>query len=166
MLDAMKVIPLAGGLGTPISEESHLKLGGGDWAVDWRLPDAVRARGVGQALHGCHPEATRPWQHVIESLAAYLCLADRIWANPTRAGTYNFGPLPYEAATVRYVIKIVASACLKSASCYENNSENLYGAGWLALETGHARQALGVDPRWGLNTVDACALCLDAREAA
>lgn len=158
-------------------------IGGGDWAADRLLPDAVRAWSAGQTLHIRHPEATRPWQHVIEPLAAYLCLAERLWADPARAGAYNFGPLPHEAATVGYVIKMAAGAYPSSATSYQNNSEEPHEAGWLALETAHARQALGVAPRWGLHTAvertmawyraqqggaDARALCLadlDAWEA-
>jgi len=159
-------------------------IGGGDWAADRLLPDAVRAWSAGQTLHIRHPEATRPWQHVIEPLAAYLCLAERLWAEPTRAGAYNFGPLPHEAATVGYVVKMASSAHPESAVSYENHSKGPREAGWLALETAHARQTLGVAPRWGLNTAvtrtmawyraqqggaDARALCLadlDAWEAA
>lgn len=158
-------------------------IGGGDWAADRLLPDAVRAWSAGQTLHIRHPEATRPWQHVIEPLAAYLCLAERLWAEPARAGAYNFGPLPHEAATVGDVIKMASSAYPTSATSYENNSNWPHEAGWLALETAHARQTLGVAPRWGLHTAvertmawyraqhggaDARALCLadlDAWEA-
>ena len=158
-------------------------IGGGDWAADRLLPDAVRAWSAGQTLHIRHPEATRPWQHVIEPLAAYLCLAERLWADPARAGAYNFGPLPHEAATVGYVVKLASSAYSESATSYENHSKGPHEAGWLALETAHARQSLGVAPRWGLNTAvtrtmawyraqqggaDARALCLadlDAWEA-
>ncbi|MBI3101656.1 MAG: CDP-glucose 4,6-dehydratase [Burkholderiales bacterium] len=159
-------------------------IGGGDWAADRLLPDAVRAWAAGQALHIRHPEATRPWQHVIEPLAAYLCLAERLWAEPAHAGAYNFGPLPHEAATVGDIIKMASSAYPESAASYENNSNGPHEAGWLALETAHARQALGVSPRWGLHMAvartmawyraqhggaDARALCLadlDAWEAA
>lgn len=159
-------------------------IGGGDWAADRLLPDAVRAWSAGQTLHIRHPEATRPWQHVIEPLAAYLCLAERLWAEPARAGAYNFGPLPHEAATVGCVVKMASSAYPSIATSYENHSKGPHEAGWLALETAHARQALGVAPRWGLNTAvtrtmawyraqqggaDARALCLadlDAWEAA
>lgn len=127
-------------------------IGGGDWAADRLLPDAVRAWSAGQTLHIRHPEATRPWQHVIEPLAAYLCLAERLWADPTRAGAYNFGPLPHEAVTVGYVVKMASSAYPESVTSYENHSKGPHEAGWLALETAHARQALGVAPRWGLDT--------------
>ncbi|MFN7857867.1 MAG: CDP-glucose 4,6-dehydratase [Acidovorax sp.] len=159
-------------------------IGGGDWAADRLLPDAVRAWSAGQPVHIRRPEATRPWQHVIEPLAAYLCLAERLWVEPARAGAYNFGPLPHEAATVGNVIKMAGCAYSESEVSYENNSKWPHEAGWLALETAHARQALGVAPRWGLNTAvertmawyraqhggaDARALCfadIDAWEAA
>lgn len=159
-------------------------IGGGDWAAERLLPDAVRAWAAGQNLHIRHPEATRPWQHVIEPLAAYLRLAERLWDDPARAGAYNFGPLPHEAATVKNVIKMASCAYAASATSYENNSSQPHEAGWLALEASHARQTLGVVPHWGLSTAvartmawyraqhggaDARTLCLadlDAWEAA
>lgn len=127
-------------------------IGGGDWATDRLIPDAVRAWGAGQELAIRNPHATRPWQHVIEPLAAYLCLAEHLWGNPQLAGAYNFGPLPHEAANVGYVIKMASNAYPASATNYQNESNAPHEAGWLALETAHARQALGVAPRWGLQT--------------
>ncbi|MFO1264223.1 MAG: CDP-glucose 4,6-dehydratase [Rhodoferax sp.] len=159
-------------------------IGGGDWAADRLLPDAVRAWRTGQTLHIRHPEATRPWQHVIEPLAAYLCLAERLWTEPERAGAYNFGPLPHEVATVEKVIKMAVGPRNDCVVSYQKNSNLVHEAGCLALETAHARQSLGVAPRWGLHTAvertmawyraqqggaDARALCLadlDAWEAA
>ena len=158
-------------------------IGGGDWAQDRLLPDAVRAWGAGQTLHIRRPQATRPWQHVLEPLAAYLRLAQCLWESPALAGAYNFGPLPHEAATVKNVIELASSAYKSSATSYEKDSAGVHEAGWLALETAHARQALGVAPHWALSTAvartmnwyrqqhggaDARALCLadiDAWEA-
>lgn len=125
-------------------------IGGGDWAPDRLLPDAVRAWQAGQALQLRHPQATRPWQHVIEPLAAYLRLAERLWCEPALAGAYNFGPLPHEAAAVANVVELAASRYPASAFSYQNDSDAPHEAGWLALETAHARQALGVAPRWHL----------------
>lgn len=127
-------------------------IGGGDWAQDRLIPDAVRAWSAGQELVIRNPYATRPWQHVIEPLAAYLCLAERLWRAPQLAGAYNFGPLSHEAASVGDVIKIASNSYPESACSYQNDSEDLHEAGWLALDTAHARQALGVAPRWGLTT--------------
>lgn len=155
-------------------------IGGGDWAADRLLPDAVRAWSAGQTLHLRHPHATRPWQHVIEPLAAYLCLAERLWQAPQLAGAYNFGPLPHEAASVGNVIKMASSLYSAQACSYEIESAGPHEAGWLALETALARQVLGVAPRWPLATAvartmdwyraqaagaDARALCLDDLQA-
>jgi CDP-glucose 4,6-dehydratase len=110
-------------------------------------------------------------------------LAEQLWERPQRAGAYNFGPLPHEAATVEEVIKMASSPHVHCSTSYENDSDAPHEANWLALETAHARQALGIAPRWNLPTAvvrtmawyraqqsgaDARALCLadiDAWEA-
>src|SRR3546814_16239684 len=50
-------------------------IGGGDWSVDRIVPDCVKAWSKGDVVELRHPEATRPWQHVLEPLGGYLCLA-------------------------------------------------------------------------------------------
>ena len=67
-------------------------IGGGDWSADRLIPDAVRAWQKGQTLEVRRPDAIRPWQHVLEPLAGYLTLAEKIWRQPALAGAYNFGP--------------------------------------------------------------------------
>ena len=125
-------------------------IGGGDWAADRLLPDAIRAWEAGQTLHIRSPEATRPWQHVLEPLAAYLRLAEALWQDASHAGAYNFGPLPHESATVRTVIEMARSAYPEGAVSYQNKSNGPHEAGHLALETAMARQRLGIVPRWPL----------------
>lgn len=128
-------------------------IGGGDWSQDRLLPDAVCAWEQGATLHIRHPEATRPWQHVLEPLAAYLRLAEVLWQQPQRAGAYNFGPLPHEAATVKNVVELASSAYPESVTSYHNHSDGgPHEARWLALETAQARSLLGVQPRWPLAT--------------
>lgn len=125
-------------------------IGGGDWAEDRLIPDAVRAWTAGQELVIRNPQATRPWQHVLEPLAAYLRLAERLWAQPELEGAYNFGPLPHEAATVEFVLKLASSAYPSSTISYQKSISQPHEACWLTLETAQARAALGVAPRWGL----------------
>lgn len=127
-------------------------IGGGDWSKDRLLPDAVRAWEQGATLHIRHPEATRPWQHVLEPLAAYLRLAEVLWEQPQHAGAYNFGPLPHEAATVKNVIELASIAYPASVTSYHSDSSGPHEAHWLALETAKARNLLGVQPRWSLAT--------------
>jgi len=125
-------------------------IGGGDWAADRLLPDAVRAWEAGSTLEIRRPAATRPWQHVLEPLAAYLRLVQALWQDAGRAGAYNFGPLPHEAATVKDVIEMARGAYPSGAVSYQNESSGPHEAGWLALETAKARAVLDVAPRWPL----------------
>ena len=59
-------------------------LGGGDWAADRVVPDVVRALAGGRPWHLRHPDAVRPWQHVLDPLAGYMLLAERLLAVATR----------------------------------------------------------------------------------
>ena len=69
-------------------------IGGGDWAADRLLPDAVRAWQATTAARVRRPDAVRPWQHVLEPLR-WLSGAGGtpVGTAPTRRGAYNFGPL-------------------------------------------------------------------------
>ncbi|MCL6588761.1 MAG: CDP-glucose 4,6-dehydratase [Firmicutes bacterium] len=68
-------------------------IGGGDWAKDRIVPDCIRALQAGKPIEVRNPEATRPWQHVLEPLSGYLVLAEKMYENgPKYAGPWNFGP--------------------------------------------------------------------------
>jgi CDP-glucose 4,6-dehydratase len=77
-------------------------MGGGDWGRDRLLPDLVRARESGAPVTLRHPDAVRPWQHVIDPLAGYLRLAERLAESAEYADAWNFGPAGAE--TVRWVV--------------------------------------------------------------
>ncbi len=125
-------------------------IGGGDWSEDRLIPDAVRAWSTDQPLAIRRPQATRPWQHVLEPLAAYLRLAERLWQQPALAGAYNFGPHTHEAATVRRVIELAQTAYGGGTIHWGDGAEGPHEAGWLALEVAKARTQLGINPRWTL----------------
>jgi CDP-glucose 4,6-dehydratase len=125
-------------------------IGGGDWSEDRLLPDAVRAWQQGLPLEVRRPDATRPWQHVLEPLAGYLDLAQALWQKPELAGAYNFGPNTGEAATVRAVVDLARAAYGKADVRYGDGSEGPHEAGWLALEIAKSRATLGTLPRWNL----------------
>jgi CDP-glucose 4,6-dehydratase len=125
-------------------------IGGGDWSEDRLIPDAVRAWQSGQPLNIRRPQAIRPWQHVLEPLAGYLTLAQKLWEQPELAGAYNFGPQTDEAASVREVVKLARTAYGTGDIHFGDDTEGPHEAGWLALETAKARVALGVAPKWAL----------------
>lgn len=125
-------------------------IGGGDWANYRLIPDAIRAWQQDTALQVRRPEATRPWQHVLEPLSGYLCLAERLWADPTLADSYNFGPETAEAATVRRVLGIARAAYGHGEIAWGFENPDEHEAAWLSLEVARARHRLGVTPRWDL----------------
>ncbi len=125
-------------------------IGGGDWAAERLLPDAVRAWQSGQTLQIRRPQATRPWQHVLEPLAGYLCLAESLWTQPAWAGAWNFGPHAHERATVQQVVELARNAWGGGAVHYETQASGPHEAGWLALDTAKAQAQLGLQPRWAL----------------
>jgi CDP-glucose 4,6-dehydratase len=156
-------------------------IGGGDWAADRLLPDAVRAWQAGEPLLVRRPNAVRPWQHVLEPLAGYLRLAQQLWQNPSLAGAYNFGPSSASEACVRDVVDLAQSAFGFGTTTYEEGSnKGPHEADYLALNTLKTRQALGFSPKWTLlesivrtmdwykeqqQGVDAIKLCLAQIEA-
>ena len=94
--------------------------------------------------------ATRPWQHVLEPLSGYLCLAEQLWADPKLADSYNFGPETAEAATVRNVMELARAAYGRGEIAWGDGLQGVHEAGWLSLEVAKARYSLGVTPRWSL----------------
>jgi CDP-glucose 4,6-dehydratase len=77
-------------------------IGGGDWGRDRLVPDLVRARESGAPVKLRHPDSVRPWQHVLDPLAGYLRLAERLAESDEFAQAWNFGPAGAE--TVRWVV--------------------------------------------------------------
>lgn len=69
-------------------------IGGGDWAPDRIVPDCIRAWSEGRSARLRSPEATRPWQHVLEPLSGYLWLGARLWqgTHALKGESFNFGP--------------------------------------------------------------------------
>jgi CDP-glucose 4,6-dehydratase len=68
-------------------------IGGGDWAADRLIPDIVRAIAAGEVVQLRSPNATRPWQHVLEAVSGYLWLAAKMALEGARyQSAYNFGP--------------------------------------------------------------------------
>jgi CDP-glucose 4,6-dehydratase len=68
-------------------------IGGGDWATDRIVPDCMKAWASGKVVDIRSPDATRPWQHVLEPLSGYLCLAKDLYLDGQHHGeAYNFGP--------------------------------------------------------------------------
>jgi CDP-glucose 4,6-dehydratase len=125
-------------------------IGGGDWSEDRLIPDAVRAWQSGTTLVVRRPDAIRPWQHVLDPLAGYLRLAESLWHAPALAGAYNFGPRTDEATSVGEVVALARAAYGSGEWRAEAEASGPHEAGRLSLAIDHARDVLGVAPRWPL----------------
>ncbi len=80
-------------------------VGGGDWSEDRLIPDLVRAIERDETPVLRSPEATRPWQHVLDALYGYLLLAQHLCADDVEQGAWNFGPSEAAPPTVADVVR-------------------------------------------------------------
>jgi CDP-glucose 4,6-dehydratase len=128
-------------------------IGGGDWAVDRIVPDAIRALMAQKSIAVRNAGATRPWQHVLEPLGGYLLLAQRLFEqhenhslNPL-AKAFNFGPAVGSNRTVQELIEIIV-ANWPGVWIDEPKNDGLQEAALLYLVSDCARQMLNWQGRW------------------
>jgi CDP-glucose 4,6-dehydratase len=117
-------------------------IGGGDWAEDRIVPDLARAFRAGLPARLRYPEATRPWQFVLDALHGYLRAAERGYAQEDIPGAFNFGPLEQDSRTVRWLADTMASRWGDGASWCEPGDVHPPEASLLALDSSRARQVL------------------------
>lgn len=135
-------------------------IGGGDFALDRLVPDAVRAFAAGTPLMIRNPLAIRPWQHVLEPLLGYLQLAALGFTNPGKAASgWNFGPPTGESAPVARVADVLAGLWGPGAAWRQDPDEHPHEAATLKLDPTKAQVELGWRPR--LSLPDALALTAD-----
>jgi CDP-glucose 4,6-dehydratase len=127
-------------------------IGGGDWAADRIVPDAIRSLALGEPIPVRNPAATRPWQHVIEPLAGYLRLAEALAQAPTPpCEAFNFGP---SLASNRPVGELVATILEHWPGEWLDQSDPTapHEANLLHLQIDKAHHRLGWQPRWDYAT--------------
>ena len=135
-------------------------IGGGDWARDRLIPDAIRSFAEGKSLKIRNPQATRPWQHVLEPLRGYLMLAQSLYEQGSAfAGGWNFGPKPGDAQPVRWIVDRIVSSWSSPAAWEVDGGEHPHEAQMLQLDWSKAAQQLGWRP--ALDLSDALALTID-----
>lgn len=128
-------------------------IGGGDWAADRLIPDILRSIEVGQPVTIRSPNAIRPWQHVLEPLAGYLRLAEKLDTDGVAfAEGWNFGPSDEDARPVQWIVEKLTEKWGNGASWCVDNTLQPHEAHYLKLDCSKARSVLDWCPRWDLET--------------
>lgn len=138
-------------------------IGGGDWSRDRLVPDVLRALETGATLVVRNPNATRPWQHVLEPLSGYLRLIEKMWQEPGLAGAYNFGPASSDDRQVAWVIDKLFSHWGGDRSWDLDTGYNPPEAHHLRLDSSKAAAMLEWTPR--TNTDEALRLVAEWHRA-
>ena len=127
--------------------------GGGDWAVDRLVCDAVRSFSANQPLRLRNPGHTRPWQHVLNPLPGYLVLAQALCRTPgTFSSGWNFGPPVTDSIPVVDFIARMKSVW-NSNSALEHYAEDvIVEARLLSIDSTKAIEQLGWKSIWPLDT--------------
>lgn len=126
-------------------------IGGGDWGEDRLVPDAVRALQQNQPLVVRNPEAVRPWQHVLEPLAGYLMLAERLYREKDPwAGAWNFGPRDQDAVPVATLADMVFRLWGKGGWQTNTDQNQPHETHHLKLDCSKAGRLLGWRPSLNL----------------
>jgi CDP-glucose 4,6-dehydratase len=119
-------------------------IGGGDWAQDRLVPDAIRAFSKGLPVFIRHPAAVRPWQHVLDPVLAYLLLAERLVKEGDRfAGSWNFGPSAASEVPVENIVQRLVRVWGEGASWTRDVGEHPHEAAYLKLDCSKAIHKLG-----------------------
>lgn len=124
-------------------------IGGGDFARDRIIPDCVRAAADKQPIIVRNPYSTRPYQHVLEPVMAYLMIAQKQYEDLSFAGWYNVGPDDCDCVTTGELTTLFCQAW-GDGMTWENRSEANapHEANFLKLDCSKIKTTFGWKPRW------------------
>jgi CDP-glucose 4,6-dehydratase len=128
-------------------------IGGGDWAVDRLVPDIMSSLLEGQPTLIRKPQATRPWQYVLEPLNGYLMLAERLFNDGHGfASAWNFGPSEEGERTVGWIIERLYALWPAAFDWERDDNPAPPESGFLKLDASRAHAYLGWRPKLDLET--------------
>lgn len=127
-------------------------IGGGDWAEDRLVPDILRAFEADQPVVIRNPGATRPWQHVLEPIGAYLRIAEHLYEDGHDwAEGWNFACDGDDIRPVGYIVDRMVKLYGGTARWELDKDGHVHEAHALSLDCSKARQRLGWRPTWRLD---------------
>lgn len=127
-------------------------IGGGDFANDRIIPDSVRAMKAGESIKVRNPYSTRPYQHVLEPLMAYLMIAAKQYEDIAYADYYNVGPDECDCVTTGDLVELFCE-CWGDGATWENQAEAgaPHEANFLKLDCSKLKSVFGWTPTWHMD---------------
>lgn len=126
-------------------------IGGGDFSPNRIIPDCIRAAYAGEDIAVRNPYSTRPYQHVLEPLYAYLLIAEKQYNDANLAGWYNVGPDECDCLTTGELAELFCKLW-GSIKWHDVSVEAPHEAGYLKLDCSKLKEVMGWRPRWHIDT--------------
>lgn len=124
-------------------------IGGGDFANDRIIPDCVRAMKEKRIIGVRNPYSVRPYQHVLEPLAAYLMIAKKQYEDKNYQGYYNVGPDDCDCITTGELVDLFCKLWGEDATWQNQAEKNApHEANFLKLDCSKIKAIFGWNPRW------------------
>jgi len=127
-------------------------IGGGDFANDRIIPDCVRAAVSGDRIIVRNPFSTRPYQHVLEPLYAYLMIAAKQYGDENFAGYYNVGPDDRDCFQTGALVDLFTEKWGNGLTWVNQYDGGPHEANFLKLDCSKLKTVFGWSPRWDLET--------------
>ena len=127
-------------------------IGGGDFANDRIIPDCVRAIKEGKKIIVRNPHSTRPYQHALEPIMAYLMIAQKQYENHRYAGWYNVGPDECDCVNTGTLVDLFCDKWGEGAEWINVAQKNApHEANFLKLDCSKIKNIFGWQPRWHID---------------
>ena len=127
-------------------------IGGGDFANDRIVPDCVRAAIAKKDIIVRNPHSTRPYQHVLEPLAAYLMIVQKQYEDKNYAGFYNVGPDESDCITTGTLVDTFCAKWGEGLKWINQYDGGPHEANFLKLDCSRLKRVFGWRPRWNFDT--------------
>ncbi|WP_459481302.1 CDP-glucose 4,6-dehydratase [Clostridium saccharoperbutylacetonicum] len=127
-------------------------IGGGDFANDRIIPDCIRAAEKRHPIIVRNPHSTRPYQHVLEPLSAYLMIAQKQYENIKYAGYYNVGPNESDCITTGALVDMFCKKWGQDMTWEDKFTGGPHEASFLKLDCSKIKTVFGWSPRWSVET--------------
>ena len=127
-------------------------IGGGDFARDRIVPDCVRAALAHEDIVVRNPYSTRPYQHVLEPVCAYLMIAAKQYEDGRFAGSYNVGPDDRDCFQTGALVETFVRCWGGDLRWIDRSDGGPHEANFLKLDCSRLKTVFGWSPRWDLET--------------